>query len=246
MPTAAAPAADALPWHLKDDRIVWRGALRGCPPSAQHGGACRNRDADPEKGPAASQAPPLGSASRWGAFAALNASRYADVGFTTGPREWLTDPQLCPAGPDGRSQCQKGRLDPTEQLRAKIVLVIDGASFPSNAVWPYLTNSVVMSPLSAYETFADVGMLPWVHFLPVRLDFADAEQTARWCFEHVGRCRAIAEAGRAHMRRCFNVSPGADAAQGHLPASSFERAVEAIIVAHMLANAEPGPCSCLA
>lgn len=247
-PTPTAAAVDDTPWAEKADRVVWRGALRGCRPSAAHGGACRNRDADA----AAADAPALSQASRWGAFAAFHASGAADVGFTSAdPRLFngsLSDDAetaaLCrPRGhpalgqPGERSPCLKGRLEPAEQARAKILLVLDGASYPSNAVWPQLSGSVVMAPLSAYETFADVGMQPWVHFLPVRLDFADAEEVARWCFEHERRCRAIAEAGREHMGRCYaRPEPGAP----HLPASRFERTVEAIIVAHLLANAVPG------
>ena len=133
-------------------------------------------------------------------------------------------------------------LSPGAQSGYKIILQIDGESFPSSAVWTQLTSSVVMAPVSSYSTYADIGMLPWVHFIPTAMDFSDAEQHARWCFTHDRKCKAIGAAGRAHMLRMFEAphaprnGPGGDTRR-HLKLSPFERKVNEIIIAHLVVNA---------
>ena len=50
-----------------------------------------------------------------------------------------------------------------------------------------------------YETYADIGTRPWVHFIPTALDF-DAERHARWCFAHDRQRRRSPPAARPDAR----------------------------------------------
>ena len=132
-----------------------------------------------------------------------------------------------------KRSARPARMDAATQSGYKIILSIDGASYPSSIGWAQLTSSVVMGPLSAYETYADAGMLPWVHYIPTRLDFSDAEEHAEWCFSHDKECEAIGLAGRTHMRRLFKAGP----AGGGLRLSELENRTNELIVAHLVANA---------
>ena len=142
---------------------------------------------------------------------------------------------------------KKARMGPAELSRYKIILQVDGESFPSSAAWTHLTSSAVMAPASSYDTYADIGMRPWRHFIPTALDFSDAERNARWCFDHDRECEAIGRAGREHMLRIFDASkppgvgrrPGGGRDEPLLRLSRFERKVEEIIIAHLVANARP-------
>ena len=154
--------------------------------------------------------------------------------------------QLC-WHPKGSSMCKGKRpasLSPAEQSKYKLILSIDGASYPSSLSWVQISSSTVLAPLSAYDTHADVGMLPWVHFIPTKHDFSDAEDRVRWCLEHDRECEAIGAAGRAHMMRSFEEEPlGPRIAtiqrkgKRRLRPSSFERRVGELIVSHLVANA---------
>ena len=98
-------------------------------------------------------------------------------------------------------------LSALEQSQYKIILAVDGESYMGSFGWAQLTSSAVMAPLSAYETYQEVGMRPWVHFIPTRADFSDAIDNAKWCFAHDRECEAIGAAGRAHMMRLFAEDP---------------------------------------
>ena len=225
--------ADSVPWTQKINKIVWRGSLRGCKPNSDD--ACRNRDADPT-------GPPFSQASRWVAWKMLHVSRLADVAFTSLPTAATHGHLFTNEMQDTCAKAKSGCLDPApvaarlrpvNQTRYKIILVIDGEAAPSNKVWPFLTESVVMAPASAYETIADIGLQPWVHYVPTKIDFSDAEANAKWCFTHSQQCQSISAAGRAHMQRLL----ARESATGPLRVSSYERLVETIIVAHLLSNA---------
>ena len=88
-----------------------------------------------------------------------------------------------------------------------------------------------MAPISAYDTHADIGMQPWEHFIPTRLDFEDVEEKAAWCFSHDRECEAIGAAGRAHMLRLFATY------HGKVVLSRYERQVDELILSHLIANA---------
>ena len=85
-------------------------------------------------------------------------------------------------------------LSALEQSQYKIILAVDGESY-GQLRWAQPTSSAVMAPLSAYDTYQEVGMRPWVHFIPTRADFSDAIDNAKWCFAQDRECEAIGAAG---------------------------------------------------
>ncbi len=185
-------------------------------------------------------------------FNKMNATAYMrdTYGLLANASRQLCHVEPCPRG------TKPAQMSPAAQSAYKIILQIDGESFASCAAWTQLTSSVVMAPSSAYSTYADVGMLPWKHFIPTAMDFSDAEQNARWCFANDRECKAIGAAGRAHMLRLYAESPAQppaaaeavlqpskrstaqhDILRRKLDISSFEKEVDEIVVAHLVANA---------
>ena len=92
---------------------------------------------------------------------------------------------------------------PLEQMAAcRYQLAIEGNDVATNLKWALYTDSAVLMPLPTVETWLLESQLrPWVHFVPVRDDFADLEVKLRWCEEHEGHAGSIAAAGRAHLLR---------------------------------------------
>ena len=150
---------------------------------------------------------------------------------------------------------RKALLSPQEQSQYKIILALDGESYTGSFGWAQLTSSAVMAPRSAYETYQEIGMQPWVHYIPTKLDFSDAEENAKWCFAHSRKCEAIGAAGRAHMMRLFAEAPPTaplppsppspppsrysilPTSSRELQLSDFERRVDELIVAQLAVNA---------
>ena len=92
---------------------------------------------------------------------------------------------------------------PLENMAAcRYQLAIEGNDVATNLKWALYTDSVVLMPVPTVETWLLEGQLrPWVHFVPVRDDFADLEAKLSWCEAHQRHASYIASAGRAHVLR---------------------------------------------
>lgn len=77
------------------------------------------------------------------------------------------------------------------QLRHRFVLCIEGNDVASNLKWVFASNSIAVMPRPEFETWFEEGRLvPNVHYVEIRPDYADlAERLARcaadpeWCAE---------------------------------------------------------------
>jgi hypothetical protein len=89
-----------------------------------------------------------------------------------------------------------------EQLRHRFILCIEGNDVASNLKWTFYSNSIAVMPRPACETWFEEGRLvPGVHYVECRPDFADlAEVVARHAADPA-LCRAINEAEHAWVRR---------------------------------------------
>ncbi|KAI8618535.1 lipopolysaccharide-modifying protein, partial [Chytriomyces sp. MP71] len=99
-------------------------------------------------------------------------------------------------------------FDKTKEF--KYLLVVDGNSWP-NRLQSYLeTNSVILYN-GIFNDWFNGQLKPWIHFVPVRLDLADLDDTLRWLKEHDEEARQISENAKAFMHgmneikqlRCF-------------------------------------------
>ena len=109
-----------------------------------------------------------------------------DVGLSfycqevTGPAEWV-----------------KPQMSIAEQLRYKYLLAIEGNDVATNLKWCLASNSTVLMPPPAVESWAMEGKLEaWTHYVPVRTDLSDLETQLEWCRNNPRECRDIAMNGK--------------------------------------------------
>jgi hypothetical protein len=92
-------------------------------------------------------------------------------------------------------------LDDKELWDAKMIIVAEGNDAATGLKWALSTTSAVLMPPPTVRTWLMEDKLePWVHFIPVKQDFSDLEDKARWCLVNEYKCQAIGMAGRCFMR----------------------------------------------
>ena len=76
-----------------------------------------------------------------------------------------------------------GFLSVDEQMASKIIMDIDGNTY--SARFPVLlsTTSVIFK-LAAFDDFGSLMAEPWMHYIPVRMDFKDLEKKLKWAQEN--------------------------------------------------------------
>lgn len=83
-------------------------------------------------------------------------------------------------------------IDVAGQCKYKAVLWIDGGCLTSNVLWIFATGSVPVL-INESEFWFKKDLIPWVHFVPVKIDLSDLEQNIRWIFENDDKACKIAE-----------------------------------------------------
>jgi hypothetical protein len=176
--------ADAQPFAAKRDAVAFRGALSG-----------------PVFGGTRVQGTPkscrLDIVSRW------RGEPWADLAISIVPGAAL---EGLDAAARARLEACMGDTMPTERImRHKYVMCIEGADVSSGFGWVLASNCVPLHPYPfCYEVWFFNGLLPWVHFVPLRTDGSDLGEAHAWCVSHPGECEQIAAAGREHMRRMLD------------------------------------------
>ena len=62
-----------------------------------------------------------------------------------------------------------------DQANYKLILAVDGWSYPSSIIWALESDSAVVI-ISAWKTMLQLKLVPWVHYIPVSLDLHDFEE----------------------------------------------------------------------
>ena len=89
-----------------------------------------------------------------------------------------------------------------EQLRHKFIFCIEGNDVSSNLKWVFSSNSVAVMPRPEYETWFQEGLLvPGVHYIEVRPDFADVQEKLDHYRSHPEACERILDAAHAWAAR---------------------------------------------
>jgi hypothetical protein len=89
---------------------------------------------------------------------------------------------------------------PTDNVKYKYLVSIDGNTFASNFWWQLLSNSVVLKSDSAFIEWFYKGVDAYVHYIPYALDLSDFEEKIIWARMHDGQVEHIAEEGRAFAK----------------------------------------------
>lgn len=100
-----------------------------------------------------------------------------------------------------------------EQLRFALIVAVEGNDVATNLKWILASNSVPVMPPPRFESWLLESKLePFVHYLPVRPDFADLPLVLEWARAHPLQCETMANAGKKYIKH-------------HFPSAKMERAV---------------------
>ncbi|KAJ3256232.1 capsule-associated protein CAP1 [Chytriomyces hyalinus] len=108
--------------------------------------------------------------------------------------------------PDEKSMSAFARLFPLrqyvsfkEQLRFRYHLVTDGNTWPGRLMGYLATNSVILYA-GIFDDYWMQALLPWVHYIPVRIDLEDLEDRIQWLEANDDKARQISENARELVR----------------------------------------------
>jgi hypothetical protein len=87
-----------------------------------------------------------------------------------------------------------------EILKHRYVMDMDGNTFSGRFNGLLASNSLIFR-MKVFEDQFDELIRPWVHYVPVALDYADLLPNLQWALEHDTEARAIAERGRQAMHQ---------------------------------------------
>lgn len=79
-----------------------------------------------------------------------------------------------------------------DHLKYKFVVCLEGNDVASNLKWVMSSNSLALMPKPKYETwFMEGQLIPNVHYVEIRDDYADVEEKIRYYAEHVDEAETI-------------------------------------------------------
>lgn len=200
------PGFDTLTFAEKAPKLVFRGRCsgtrQGLPGIDWAEGHLRRILAEPE----ADYTEPLAAMMRFPrprAVAALAGADWADAGLVLHPqdRRILARRRL----PDPVRNLIRAPLKRAQMLRHRYILCIDGNDVPSGLYWALQSNSVAFRMSTGWETLLDIGLRPWVHYVPVKPDGSDLEAAFARCEADPALCAAIIE--NAHRALSWAADP---------------------------------------
>lgn len=83
-----------------------------------------------------------------------------------------------------------------EQSRHKYIIHVDGNVSAYRLVTTMATGSLILRVMSEYTTWFDVIIQSGKHYLPIKPDLSNLEDTIIWCRNHDKECQSIAENGK--------------------------------------------------
>ncbi|KAI8617221.1 glycosyl transferase family 90-domain-containing protein [Chytriomyces sp. MP71] len=99
---------------------------------------------------------------------------------------------------------RKGVVSFHDMLHFKFLLVVDGNTWPARLQDYLQTNSVILYA-GIFRDWFNWQLVPWVHYVPVRLDFSDLEARVKWLMEHDEEARTISENARKFMKKAVSL-----------------------------------------
>lgn len=92
------------------------------------------------------------------------------------------------------------------QQEYKYILSLPGSDVASSLRTDLLSGCVTLMPRPFWENIWFFGLEPFVHYIPLRADFADLEERLQWCQDNDAQCREIAAAARSFACEHFEPS----------------------------------------
>ncbi|TPX75853.1 hypothetical protein CcCBS67573_g02874 [Chytriomyces confervae] len=196
---AAKETTDLVAWEDKKSVLFWRGtttggSFRGNAPWHLYG---RTRVMDWEKKWAAKH--PNSTFDAAHESPKLKTGVNVDIGFSG----------IVQADPDNTKIITdkyglKGSVDFEQTKHFKYLLVLDGNTWPSRLQAYLQTNSVVLYN-GIFTDFFNWKLIPWVHYVPVKLDFSDLDERLEWLMAHDEEAKKITHNAQKLMKQWSNM-----------------------------------------
>ncbi len=91
-------------------------------------------------------------------------------------------------------------VDREEILKHRFLFDLDGNTFSGRFNGLLASNSLVFR-MKVFEDHFDDLIRPWVHYVPVALDYSDLLPNLRWALEHDAEAKEIATRGRLAIQQ---------------------------------------------
>ncbi|KAI8821958.1 glycosyl transferase family 90-domain-containing protein [Chytriomyces cf. hyalinus JEL632] len=98
----------------------------------------------------------------------------------------------------------KGSVDFEQTKHFKYLLVLDGNTWPSRLQTYLQTNSVILYN-GIFTDFYNWKLVPWVHYVPVKLDFSDLDERLEWLMAHDEEAKKITQNAQKLMIQWSNM-----------------------------------------
>jgi len=105
------------------------------------------------------------------------------------------------------SNLLKNNISREEQLNCKFILNLEGNDVGSSFPWALASNCCPLHNYPfKYESYIfGKGIIPYVHFVPIKSDGSDLQSQMKWCFENIDKCEEIAYNGKKYMEQYLDV-----------------------------------------
>ncbi|KAI9309727.1 glycosyl transferase family 90-domain-containing protein [Obelidium mucronatum] len=168
---AKSPPVDSIPWEKKQTALFWRGSTTG--------GSYRQN-------------------THWRKYPRTMLAQWAQDYEKKHPGSAFD------AGKVVKSTIEKefGLRTPIsfeQTMQFKYLLVVDGNSWPSRLQSYLHTNSVILYN-GIFTDFFNKQLIPWVHYVPVKLDFSDLNERLEWLVANDDKAKQIAVNAKTLMK----------------------------------------------
>ena len=184
MKTIALTVLDAdVSWGVKLNKAVWRGKLSGKVEGATFEEKCNSNQRCQLIQKAAAAAASSSSSS---SGSNVSHESLIDAGVTQQRNDFTLDKSL---------HLIKSPMTIEEQLKYRIIVIVEGDGYATNLPWALYSNSVVIMPTTPTKTsyLMEEKLTPWVHYIPCKDDFSDLVKKARWVMKHGKEAKTISE-----------------------------------------------------
>lgn len=179
---------DNIPFTLKKDVVIFRGALSG---ELEHKSIGRTMKASR-----------LRVVYDW-INRTNNDCKWCDLGITTLPAQWTHKKEYTLECDTTCKACMKPIIPLKDMLSLyKYVLCLEGADISSGFGAVLASNAIPFHPYPfVYEVWYFNGLQPFEHFIPLKYDCSDLYEMYQWCQSNPTKCEEISQNGKLHMER---------------------------------------------
>lgn len=117
--------------------------------------------------------------------------------------------RLCDLGHTGsktiHKEWQKAKIGIAKHLPYKFLLSLEGNDVASNLKWVMSSNSLAVMPNPKFETwFMEGRLLPNIHYMQIRDDYADVEERLEFFIKHPNDAKEIIHNAHNYIKQFFD------------------------------------------